>query len=171
IREKDGILHEISTIDAQINKVLDVEKENKKRLEEVKSKRNEFKKLTLELNKKLEEDSSLAAQLSNARKNIYNANEELEKLKAKHISTKELSYADVAIKRILQLKKPGIYGTVAELGNVKSKYSLALEIAAGQKLKNIVVEDDKIASESIKYLKDNRLGVVTFFPLNKIKSK
>jgi len=170
IREKDSILHEISTIDAQINKVLDVEKENKKLLEEVKNKRNEFKKLTLELNKKLEEDSSLAAQLSNARKNIYNANEEFEKLKAKHISTKELSYADVAIKRILQLKKPGIYGTVAELGNVKTKYSLALEIAAGFKLKSIVVEDDKIASESIKYLKDNKLGVVTFFPLNKIKS-
>ena len=170
IREKDGILHEISTIDAQINKVLDIEKENKKRLEEVKDKRSEFKKSTLELNKKLEEDTSLAAQLSNARKKIYNANEELEKLKAKNISTKELSYADVAIKRIMGLKKPEVYGTVAELGNVKSKYSLALEIAAGHKLKSVVVKDDKTASECIRYLKNNKLGVVTFFPLNKIKS-
>jgi chromosome segregation protein len=155
IREKDGILHEISTIDAQINKVLDIEKENKKRLEEVKDKRSEFKKSTLELN---------------ARKKIYNANEELEKLKAKNISTKELSYADVAIKRIMGLKKPEVYGTVAELGNVKSKYSLALEIAAGHKLKSVVVKDDKTASECIRYLKNNKLGVVTFFPLNKIKS-
>ena len=63
IREKDRIVHEISTIDAQINKVLDVEKENKKRLEEVKDKRNELKQSTLELNKKMEEDSSLAAKL------------------------------------------------------------------------------------------------------------
>ncbi len=170
IREKDKISHEISVIDAQINKVLDIEKENKKRLEEVKNKRNEFKKSTLELNKKLQEDSSLAAQLSATRKKIYNSNEELAKLQAKHLSTKELSYADVAIKRILELKKPSIFGTVAELGNVKSKYSLALEIAAGQKLKSIVVEDDKTASECIKYLKENKLGVVTFFPLNKIKT-
>ncbi|MCH8004551.1 MAG: AAA family ATPase, partial [Nanoarchaeota archaeon] len=170
IREKDSILHEISTIDAQINKVLDIEKENKKRLEEVKNMRSVFKKSTLELNKKLEEDSSLGAKLSDTRKKIYSANEELEKLKAKHISTKELSYADVAIKRIIDLKKQEIYGTVAELGNVKSKYSLALEIAAGMKLKSIVVEDDKTASECIKYLKEKKLGVVTFFPLNKIKS-
>ena len=171
IRENDTIMHEISTIDAQINKVLDIEKENKKNIEEVKNKRNEFKKSTLDLNKKLEEDSSTAAQLSNARKKIHTADEELVKLKARQLGTKELSYADVAIKRILDLKKqkPGIYGTIAELGNVKSKYSLALEIAAGQRLKSIVVEDDKTASECIKYLKENKLGVVTFLPLNKIK--
>ncbi len=170
IREKDSILHEISVIDTQISKVAEIEKENKKRIEEIKNKRSEFKQSTLELNKKLEEDSSLAVQLSNARKKIYNSNEELAKLKARHLSTKELSYADVALKRILDLKKAGIYGTVAELGNVKSKYALALEIAAGQKLKSVVVEDDKKASECIKYLKENKLGVVTFFPLNKIKS-
>ena len=170
IREKDRIAHEISTIDAQISKVLEVEKENKKQLEEVKNKRNEFKSSTLELNKKLDEDSSLAARLSEARKKIHNADEELAKLNARHLSTRELNYADIAIKRVLELKKPGIYGTVAELGNVPSKYSLALEIAAGPKLKSIVVEDDKTASECIKYLKENKLGVVTFFPLNKIKS-
>ncbi|MBW2977027.1 chromosome segregation protein SMC [Candidatus Woesearchaeota archaeon] len=171
IRDKDRIVHEMSTIDGQISKVLEVEKENKKKLEEVKDKRNEFKQSTLELTKKLEEDTSLAAQLSQARKKIHNAGEELAKLKASHLSARELSYADIALKRILELKKPGIYGTVAELGNVKSKYSLALEIAAGAKLKSIVTEDDKTASECIKYLKENRLGVVTFFPLNKMKSE
>jgi chromosome segregation protein len=170
IREKDTIVHEISTIDAQISKVTDIEKENKKSIEEVKNKRNEFKKSTLELNKKLEEDSSIAAQLSNARKKIYNLNEELAKLKARQLGTRELSYGEIAIKRILDLKKPGIYGTVAELGNVKSMYALALEIAAGPRMKGVVVEDDKTASECIKYLKNNKLGVVTFFPLNKIKS-
>ncbi|MCK4859121.1 MAG: chromosome segregation protein SMC, partial [Candidatus Omnitrophica bacterium] len=170
IREKDAVVHETSAIDAQINKVLDIEKENKKRIGEVKNKRNEFKKSTLELNKKLEEDSCLAAQLSNTRKKIYNLNEGLAKLNARQLGTRELSYGDVAIRRILDLKKPGIYGTVAEIGNVKSAYALALEIAAGRRLKGIVVENDKTASECIKYLKENRLGVVTFFPLNKIKS-
>jgi len=169
IRENDRIMHEISTIDSQINKVLDIEKENKEKIGEVKNKRSEFKELTLDLNKKLEEDSSLAAKLSDTRKKIYNADEELAKLKVRQLSTKELSYGEVAIKRILALKKPGIYGTVAELGNVQSKNALALEIAAGQRLKSVIVEDDKTASECIKYLKDNKLGVVTFLPLNKIK--
>ena len=57
------------------------------------------------------------------------------------------------------------------MGNVDSKYALALEIAAGPKIKSIVVEDDKTASECIPYLKDNKLGVVTFLPLNKLNSK
>lgn len=172
IREKDSIIHESNTIASQISKVADIEKENKAKLEEIKEKRNEFKRSTLELNKKLEEDSLTAAQLSDARKKMYDAGEELAKLNARQLGARELSYGEIAIQRILELKnkKPGIYGTVAELGNVKSAYALALEIAAGNKLKGIIVEDDKTAAECIKYLKDNKLGVVTFFPLNKIKS-
>ncbi|MBI2208422.1 chromosome segregation protein SMC [Candidatus Woesearchaeota archaeon] len=173
IREKDRLTHEVGTIDAQMSKVLDIEKEHKKQLQDLETKRKEFKESTLELNKKLDEDSGMAAQLSTARRKTNAKEEELSKLKARQISARELNYADVAIKRILELKKKrgGIYGTVAELGNVDSKYALALEIAAGPKIKSIVVEDDKTASECIRYLKDNKLGVVTFLPLNKINSK
>tara|TARA_Y100000310_G_C20684909_1_gene818356 strand:+ start:136 stop:3675 length:3540 start_codon:yes stop_codon:yes gene_type:complete len=171
IREKDKITHDANVIEEQMNKVLEVEKDHKKQLEEVEGKRKEFKNSTLELNKKLDEDSSLAAQLSNARKKINHTHDGLAKLKTREIGAKELSYADVAIKRILDMKKPEIYGTVAEIGNVDAKYSLALEIAAGGKIKSIVVEDDRTASECIKYLKDNKLGVVTFLPLNKIKAR
>ncbi|MBI2651344.1 chromosome segregation protein SMC [Candidatus Woesearchaeota archaeon] len=172
IREKDAVAHEINIINAQISKVTEIEKSNKKLLGEVKGKRDEFKRHTLELNKKLEENSMLSAQLANARKKAYDIEEALAKLRIKDISTREISYGDAAIKSILELKgrKAGIYGTIAELGNVKSKFALALEISAGQKLKGIVVEDDKTASECIKYLKDNKLGVVTFFPLNKLET-
>jgi len=171
IREKDKILHDISTIDAQISKVLDVEKEHKNQLDELEGKRKEFKKATLELNQKLDEDSSAAAQLSSTRIKINSKEEELAKLNARQISSRELSYGEVSVQRIMQLKKPGVYGTVAELGNVDSKYALALEISAGPKLRSIVVENDRIASECIKFLKDSKLGVVTFLPLNKIKSR
>ncbi|MEK6949906.1 MAG: AAA family ATPase, partial [Nanoarchaeota archaeon] len=171
IREKDAIAHNLSMINAQISKVAEVEKENKKLMEEVKSKRDEFKKSTLELNKRLEEDSMLVAKLIESRKRLAASEEEMGKLKVKELSSIELSHSDIAVKKIIELKKsnPRIYGTVAELGNVKSRYALALEIAAGNKLKSVVVEDDKIASECIKYLKENKLGVVTFYPLNKIK--
>ena len=173
IREKDRIAHEVGTIDAQMSKVMDIEKEHKKQLQELESKRKDFKESTLELNRKLDEDSNFAAQLSTARRKTNAKEEELSKLKARQISAREMSYADIAIKRILELKnkKPGIHGTVSDLGNVDSKYALALEIAAGPKIKSIVVEDDRTASECIRYLKDNKLGVVAFLPLNKLNSK
>ena len=173
IREKDKTAHEISTIDAKIKKVLDIEREHKQQVEDLKNKREEFKKSILELNKYLDQDSSFSSQLNNSRKKIANANEELAKLKARDIGRREFTYSDIAVKKIIEQKnkKRGIYGTVADLGKVSSKYSLALEIAAGPRLKSIVVDDEKVASECIKYLKQNKLGVATFLPLNKIKEK
>ncbi len=173
IREKDRISHDIGFIDAKIKKVMDVEKEHKQQIEDLKNKRDEFKRSIIELNKCLDQDSEFSSQLNSARTKITNANEELAKLNARDIGRKELTYADIAVKKILEQKnkKRGIYGTVAELGKVSSQFSLALEIAAGSRIKSIVVEDEKVAADCIKYLKQNKLGVATFLPLNKIKSR
>src|SRR3989338_5106995 len=170
IREKDRKSHEISIIEDKIRKVVDVEKEHKQQLDALKDKRQLFKNSTLELNKCLDEDSSFAVQLSDARRKLTIVNEELAKLRAKDITIKEFARGDLAVKKILELKnkRQGIHGTVADLGNVSSKYAVALEVAAGSRIKSIVVENDKLAAELIKYLKDNKLGTAKFLPLNKL---
>ncbi|KAF1076660.1 chromosome segregation protein SMC [Methanogenium sp. MK-MG] len=63
----------------------------------------------------------------------------------------------------------GMYGTVAQLGKAPPEYATALDIAAGGRLNNVVVETDAVASSAIAYLKENRLGRMTFLPLNKLK--
>jgi len=173
IREKDRVGHDINAIGDKIKKVIDVEKEHKQQLDALKDKRQSFKTITLELNKCLDEDSSFAVQLSESRRKLNNINEELAKLRAKDITIKEFARGDLAVKKILELKgrKQGIYGTVADLGNVSSKYAVALEVAAGPRIKSIVVENDRLAAELIQYLKENRLGTATFLPLNKIGGK
>ncbi len=171
LREKDKIEYQIQNIDAAMQKVLDVEKESKEDMENLNEKKNDFKKKTLELNKLLNEDSSLAAQLAKSKDNLLSAKGELEKLKVKNIGITEKASANIAVKSILDQKQniKGIHGTVAGLGHVSAKYSLALEVAAGSRIQSIIVEDDKVAETCIKYLKDNRLGVANFLPLNKIK--
>ena len=173
IREKDRMAHEIGAIEDKIRKVIDVEKENREQLDELKGKRQSFKEITLELNKVLDEDSSMSIRISEARRSLNSLSEETARLRAKDITIKEFSRGDLAVKKILELKdkKSGIYGTVADLGNVSSKYSVALEVAAGPRIKSIVVENDKLAAELIQYLKENRLGMATFLPLNKISGK
>ena len=173
IREKDRIAHEINIVNDRIKKVIDVEKEYRQQLDFLKDKRQNFKTATLELNKRLDEDSSLAVQLSDSRKRLNAINEELAKLHAKDITIKEFARGDLAISKILELKnkREGIYGTVADLGNVSSKYAVAIEVAAGPRVKSIVVENDKLAAELIRRPKDNRLGMATFFPMNKLFSK
>ena len=173
IREKDRTDHEMGVIEDKIKKVIDVEKEYKSQIDTLKEKRQKFKELTLDLNKSLDEDSSLAIQLSESRRKLNGLNEELAKLRAKDITIKEFARGDLAVRKILELKskKAGIYGTVADLGNVSSKYAVALEVAAGARIKSIVVENDKLAAELIQYLKENKLGTATFLPLNKISGK
>lgn len=92
----------------------------------------------------------------------------LDKLEAQAQAIKETSGSG-AIQAIKDAQLPGVHGLVAQLGRVEPRYQLALEIAAGSRLGNIVVEDDEIAATAIKILKQNRAGRATFLPLNKIK--
>jgi chromosome segregation protein len=63
----------------------------------------------------------------------------------------------------------GLYGTIAELGNVESRYSAALEVAAGARLQSIVAATDEVAAHAIEYLKRSQIGRATFLPLNKLE--
>ncbi len=74
--------------------------------------------------------------------------------------------------RIITLIKDinGVYGQVADLIGIKDpELSKAVEVAGGGRLKNIVVEDDKVAQECIRILKENKAGKATFIPLNRIR--
>ena len=63
----------------------------------------------------------------------------------------------------------GVHGTIASLGKAPAEYANALNIAAGQKLQFVVVDTDEVAADAIAYLKNEKLGRVTFLPLNKLK--
>lgn len=78
-----------------------------------------------------------------------------------------------AVKAVLdQRDRFGIvHGLVAELGEVAEEYRTALEVAAGQHLSSLVVEDERVARQAINFLRDQRFGVATFLPLNKIQGR
>lgn len=63
----------------------------------------------------------------------------------------------------------GVFGTVAQLGRAPPEYATALNTAAGGRLNYVIVSDDQVAADAISFLKENRLGRVTFLPLNKLK--
>ncbi len=92
----------------------------------------------------------------------------LDKLEAQAQAVQE-AQGTHASQVILQMGLTGVCGLVAQLGQVESRFQLALETAAGARLTNIVVEDDAIASAAIQILKQNRAGRATFLPLNKLQ--
>ena len=74
-----------------------------------------------------------------------------------------------ALRLLLEAGLDGIHGAVAQLGEVEEQHRLALEVAAGGRLAQVVVEDDRIAARAIELLKQRRAGRLTFLPLNKIR--
>ena len=74
-----------------------------------------------------------------------------------------------ALRLLLEAGLEGIHGPVAQLGEVEELHRLALEVAAGARLGQVVVDDDRIAARAIELLKSRRAGRLTFLPLNKIR--
>lgn len=175
LREKDRLELRTQSVEEKIDKVLSLEKENKAGIERMKAAKEDLKKKENELTKALDYDASLATQLKDSRDKLLAKKEEEAGFKARSASIRESMEGGFALKKILELKASGsmkgVIGTVSELGQVKEEYALALEVAAGPRLGSIVVDTDEIAAKCIKYLKDNKLGIVTFLPLNKLKPR
>lgn len=77
-----------------------------------------------------------------------------------------------AVKNVIDNPKlVGIHGVIANLIDVDKEYSVAISTALGAASNYVVVEDEFVAKEAIRYLKINKFGRATFFPLNIIKSR
>ena len=78
-----------------------------------------------------------------------------------------------SIRRVMEQKDrvSGIRGVVADLIQVNKEYEIAIETALGGSIQNIVTDNEQTAKRMIEYLKKNRFGRATFFPLNSINTR
>ncbi|AFN04798.1 chromosome segregation protein SMC [Pyrococcus furiosus DSM 3638] len=151
----------------------------------IKEKINEFKAVVEDKRAEISEIegklSTIQAKRIKVEKEIEAKSNELEKVsKELESSERELIAAEAqrevrgnrAAEELKRSGIGGIYGTLAELIKVKDEaYALAIEVALGNRADNVVVEDELVAEKAIKYLKEHKLGRLTFLPLNKIKPK
>ena len=90
---------------------------------------------------------------------------------------KEYDGYQYAVKKLLKESernasiKSKMVGVLASLITVPEKYEIAIEIALGNAVQNIVTFDEQNAKELINYLKFNDLGRATFLPISKIRPR
>lgn len=117
---------------------------------------NELKKLDHDSRKLGEEDSLLQSRLIVIR--------DMER---------DLTGYSPAVKQLMRLARqgglPGILGLMGEIIKVPPGLELAVEVAAGRGLENVVVEKMDQARGAIEWLKEKRLGRITFLPLDLLK--
>jgi structural maintenance of chromosome 1 len=67
---------------------------------------------------------------------------------------------------------PGVRGRLMDLCKpVQRKYDTAVTVAAGRHMDAIVVDTQETGYECIQYMREHRIGVASFIPLNGIKTK
>ena len=77
-----------------------------------------------------------------------------------------------SVKNILNNPRlTGVHNIIYKLINMDEKYITAIDTAMQSSGNFLVVDNEKVASKCINYLKENKLGRATFFPLNIIKPK
>ena len=88
---------------------------------------------------------------------------------------KEYEGFNKAVRTVMQARERnalrGVHGPVAGLMKVNKKYAVAIEIALGAGLQNIVVEREEDAKSAIQLLKQRDGGRATFLPLSTIRGE
>lgn len=75
------------------------------------------------------------------------------------------------VKNVLSANIKGVHGLVAKLIEIDDKYVTAVEIALGNMVQNIVVEDESCAKTCIAHLSSTKGGRATFLPLTAVRGE
>ncbi|MCI9003390.1 MAG: chromosome segregation protein SMC [Oscillibacter sp.] len=76
-----------------------------------------------------------------------------------------------AVKLVCQNRLRGVHGPVAGLMKTEQRYTVAIEIALGAGLQNVVVDREEDAKAAIGFLKQRDGGRATFLPLTAIRGE
>jgi chromosome segregation protein len=163
--DEDIKAHEFGITDAEW-KIKEIKDQDKGSGKELKALQEEY------LQKKGAE-SRMVRESNELEQAIKSLQRDLSRLKAEEEAAGEIARGyNRAVRGIMEARDSrtirGIHGTIAELAEVDPHYQTALNIAAGNRMQAIVVDDDEVASQCIQYLKRNGLGRATFLPLTKM---
>ena len=162
------------------------EKENilKKSKENYRIKKLELNKLSEEIDKISDEQASFNEIFIEHKKNYEKAQKEIQTLKLDIESeTRKIKFLEElehnmeglsrGVKAIVIRAKEGelsgVVGTVSEIISADKVYAIAIDIALGAYVQNIITKNEEAAKTAIEFLKKEKLGRATFLPLTAIK--
>ena len=197
LNEEATIKNELKHIEQQLEmqkqsaeKIVGRSEEMVRELEQVQQQKNELETQLTTISSNLQhklnmhDDIQLQAKQVNSifdekQDMLYKAYQHIHQLKTRRDTLQELE-SDFSgffhgVKEVLLARDKGelqgIEGAVAELVNVPSQYSQAIETALGAAMQHIVTTDERSAQQAIGWLKQKRAGRATFLPKTVMKSR
>ena len=130
--------------------------------EEINQSKKEIEKFNLEKNSLISDINKFDREIVNNNYKKDSLNKEIEEGGAKPNSVKQI---------LKSTTLTGIHNTIESILTTDSEYVKALEISISSSKNFIITEDESSSKTAINYLKDNKLGRATFFPLSVIKPR
>ena len=119
------------------------------------------------LNNTLNELDKTKSEITDLDYDIKAANKKVFELEAAKNANEQANLGR-AVDTVISAKIRGVHAPLMNLGKVDEEYSTAMEIAFGNRMSDIVVDDEHVAATCIEMLKSAGAGRATFIPLNKI---
>jgi chromosome segregation protein len=180
LKERSKTTKEENELKEEIRLVL----EKKSKLESlILTTQEELRVIILDSSKKEEEQVELdrKIQTAKAKKNMLNndySKHDQDIISVKHkidnlkLEIEQGGDMPASVKNILKSTTlTGIHNTIGNILTIEDKYTKALNVAIASNKNFIIVSDEESAKKAINYLKDNKLGRATFFPLTVIKER
>ena len=180
LKEKSKTTKEEEEVKEEIRRVLETKEKYHSNIVILDTDINEIQKEVDELDKEatnLEKELQSLKSKKNLLVNDYSRhNQELISTKHKidnlHIEIEQGSDMPNSVRRVLKNSSlTGIYNTIGNVLACEDEYVKALNTAISSCKNFIITKDEDSAKRAINYLKDERLGRATFFPLSVIKER
>ena len=144
----------------------------------IETSRNKLLKELEEIKIKSDESSIKIAEY-NEKINYYETEYRIKESKLKFLveTEREKEGYNKSVKSILNLSekdasfKKGMHGVLANLISVPKEYEIAIEMSLGGAIQNIVTDTEEEAKRFVNYLRDNKLGRASFFPISSVKGQ
>ena len=136
---------------------------------EVKDNKDQEEKVSEELNNIVVKKNTLLNELNKRNREELSLKNKIDMLNEQLENDSKVPYAVKSV--INNPRLNGIHGTLIKLIDTNEMYATAIETALGANQNVIVVDRESDATKAIEYLKDNKLGRATFFPISIIKSR
>ena len=157
--------------------------ELQKRIEEYESEqkkvREELKERETQLENLFERSRRIGDEIIKRSRN-YELRRKIDEIKTQLVRKKdEIMINERELEKILRptavvkalIEKKGVLATVSEIIRVPERYAVAINVVLGSRMNDLVVENEDVAIECIRFLKENKLGRSRFLPLDRIKPK
>lgn len=166
----------------------ELEKDNKTFEDKIESAEHEIEKIEDKIESKNDEKSDIEEKISELNENYAEYTEKIDEARADYhtklskfnVLSEMKEYNEgfaISVRRLLEQAHDGssiggkIVGVVASLMRVPAKYEVAIEMALGASVQNIVTKNEEDAKDLINYLKTNKFGRVTFLPVTSVKER